>query len=221
MVALITAAAALIQRYLPQTAWLASSPAAILVAQTDLIFYLGLILFSVLGLAIYSRGRLWRVGLARPIGHAWWLMLPVAAVAAAVGGVVVPWKQIPDMLTGLKVLYAVVLIPLAGELLIRGLAHGILAARSRVQSCGSGWALSFSAVGTAFIYAGFLVLMMAESSLLPPPEQLAGFIRVLLAALAFGLAAGLAREKSQSLLPGILFQAAAVAVLVFVTGALF
>ncbi|MDJ0875745.1 MAG: CPBP family intramembrane metalloprotease [Desulfobacterales bacterium] len=220
VVALVTGAAALIQRYLPQTAWFQSSQLAAVLSQSDLIFYLGVILFSALVLAIYSRGRLWQVGLGAPTGRAWWLMLPVGAAAALMGGVPVPWAELPDMVTGFKIFYAVLLIPLAGELLFRGLVHGIVAKHSRVQRCDNGWALSFPNISATIMYAAFPALIMLGPDHLPL-VHLGALIRITLAAIVFSLAAGLARERSHSLLPGILFQAAAAALLIFVTGALF
>ncbi len=220
-VAVVTGAAALIQRYLPQTTWFQTSTLAAVLNQSDLLFYLGVVLFTVLGLAIYSRGRFWQVGLGMPTGRAWWLMLPVGAAAAIMGGVPVPWEELPDMITGFKLFYAVLLIPLSGELLFRGLAHGIIAKRSRVQRCDNGWTLSFPNVGSTIMYAVFPALIMLGPDLLPASGQLVDPIRITLAALIFSFAAGLAREKSNSLLPGILFQAAAAGVLIFVFGALF
>ncbi len=220
-VALVTVISALIQRYLPQTAWFRTHPLGAILEQSDLIFYLGVILFSMLGLAIYSRGRFWQVGLAVPIGRAWWLMLPVAVAAAAAGGIVVPWEELPDMVTGFKIFYAVLLIPLAGELLFRGLVHGIIAKRSRVQRCDNGWALSFPNICATIMYAVFPTLIMLGPDLLPPTGELAVPIRITLAATVFGLSTGLARDRSHSLLPGIVFQATAAALLVFLTGPLF
>ncbi len=221
VVALVTGTAALIQEYLPQTAWFQTQPLGPILGQYDLIFYLGVILFSILGLAIYSRGRLWQVGLAVPTGRTWWLILPVAVAAAAAGGTAVPWDKMPDMDAGFKIFYAVLLIPLAGELLFRGLAHGIIAKRSRVQRFHNDWTLSFPNVGSAIIYAIFPALIMLGHDLMPPSGYYNAQIQIVLAALVFGLAAGLARERTHSLLPGILFQAAAAAVLIFLTGPLF
>ncbi len=220
-VGIITAAAALIKHYLPQTAWIRANPDAVMMAQTDLLFYTGLALLAALGLVIYSRGHFWRFGLAGPIERAWWLMLPVIVLAALAGGVVVPWEDLQFLNTGLKTVYAVVLVPLATELLFRGLAHGILAAGSRVQSCGERWFISYPAVAAALIYACFMVGLMLGPEMLSPSRPAMGIGRIFLAALGMGIMAGLVREKSQSLLPGILFQAVAVTVLVFASGFVF
>ena len=125
------------------------------------------------------------------------------------------------MVTGFKIFYAVLLIPLAGELLFRGLVHGIIARRSRVQRCDNGWALSFPNICATIMYAVFPALIMLGPDLLPPTGELAAPIRITLAAIVFGLATGLARDRSQSLLPGIIFQAVAVALMIFVTGPFF
>ena len=125
------------------------------------------------------------------------------------------------MVTGFKIFYAILLIPLAGELLFRGLAHGIIAKHSRVQRCDNGWAISFPNVCSTIMYAVFPPLISLGPDLLPPSGDPMALIRITVAALVFGFAAGLARERSHSLLPGILFQMVATAIMVFVTGPLF
>jgi hypothetical protein len=216
----ITAAAALIKHYLPRTEWMQSGSAVAIWSQTDLIFYLGLALLSFLGLVIYSRGRFWRFGLAGPIDRSWWFMLPVVVLAALAGGVVVPWEDLPAMHAGLKTVYTVALVPLATELLFRGLAHGILASGSRVQSCGNRWFFSFPAVSAAMIYAGFALLLTRWPDIVPTAGQMMLLTQTVFPALALGLISGLVREKSHSLLPGVLFQALSIVILVFVTGTL-
>jgi hypothetical protein len=217
----IIAAAAAMRRYLPRTEWLQSSAGNAIWSQTDLLFYLGIVVLAALGLVIYSRGRFWRFGLAGPIDRAWWFLLPVIVLAGLAGGIVVPWGDLPVLNTGLKTLYAVVLVPLATELLFRGLTHGILATGSRVQSCGTPWFFSYPAVAAALIYAAFPTAVMLGPDLMAAPHQALDVLRTFIAALGLGLVAGLVREKSQSLLPGLLFQAVAVTVLVFVTDLFF
>jgi hypothetical protein len=221
VVAGITAAAAALRHYLPSTAWFSSGAGQIVWSQTDLLFYLGIVLLAALGLALYSRGHFWRFGLAGPIDRAWWFLLPVIVLAALAGGVVIPWKDLRLLNTGLKTVYAVVLVPVATELLFRGLAHGILAAGSRVQSCGNRMFLSYPAAAAALLYALFTTALVLGPDLMPAAHQSMEVLRTFLAALGLGLMAGLVREKSHSLLPSILFQAVAVTVLVFVTGLIF
>ena len=217
-VILTTGLAALVGRYLPRTSWFVDNPAAAPFQQTDLIFFVALLLLSALGLMIYSRGRFWRVGLSIPIGHAWWLMLPVVVGAAVAGGMAVPWKDLEQLDIGMKIVYAVLAIPLATEMLFRGLAHGILASGTRVQSCGNRWILSFPTVGTALIYALLPLALMLWSNRIPAEEPTVTVVRVVLASLALGLAAGMVREKSHSLLPGILFQVLAMLLVIFLAG---
>ena len=221
VVSFITAAAKLIKQYV----WVGPSsqtePANLLMTQTNLVPYLGLIILSTLGLIIYSRGRFWRVGLMAPVGYGWWFILPLAVVAAMAGGVMIPWVELRTMDTASIIFYAVVLIPLATELLFRGLGHGILSAGSRVQRCDNRWAISFPSLGAAIIYAGFTVIVMRWPDLLPPADQALSLIRPFLAALALGLLNGMVREKSHSLLPGILFQAVAITILLAVAGMLY
>jgi hypothetical protein len=221
VVAFITTAATLIKQYLRVGASHQTGPVAMLISQTNLVPYLGLVIAATLGLMIYSRGRLWRVGLIAPIGHGWWFMLPLSVVAAMAGGVMIPWDELRKMDTALMIFYAVLLIPLATELLFRGLAHGILAAGTRVQRCDNRWAISFPSFCAALIYAGFTVLMIRWPDLFAPPDQALPLIRPFLAALALGLLNGVVREKSHSLLPGILFQAVAITILLAVAGMLY
>jgi hypothetical protein len=221
VVAFITTAATLIKQYLRVGQSSQTGPAAMLISQTDLALYLGLVILSILGLMIYSRGRLWRVGLIAPIGHGWWFMLPAAVVAAMAGGVMIPWDELRKMDTALMIFYAVMLVPLATELLFRGLAHGILAAGTRVQCCDNRWAISFPSFCAALIYAGFMVIVIRWPDLFPPPDQALSLLRPLLAALVLGLLNGMVREKSHSLLPGILFQAVAITILLAVAGMLY
>ena len=122
---------------------------------------------------------------------------------------------------GLKIVYAVLTIPLATDLLFRGLAHGILAAGTRVQSCGNRWILSFPTVGTALIYALLPLALMLWSDRIPAEEPTMTVVRVVLAALTLGIATGMVREKAHSLLPGILFQVLAMLLILFLTGNLF
>ena len=220
-IAVTTGIAVLAGHYLPQTTWIAGNPAAAPFQQTDLVFFLALLLLSALALMIYSRGRFWRVGLAAPIGRAWWFMLPVVVGAAVAGGVAVPWKDMEQLGTGLKIVYAVLTIPLTTELLFRGLAHGILASGTRVQSCGNPWFLSFPTVVTALIYALFPAALILWFEGIPTTAPTFTIARVVLTALAVGIATGMVREKSHSLLPGILFQVVAILVLVFLTGKIF
>jgi hypothetical protein len=218
LVAGITAAAMSLRHYLPRTDWFAANAGQAFWIQTDLLFYLGIVLFAALGLLIYSRGHFWRFGLAGPIDRAWWFLLPVIVLAALAGGVVVPWKDLSFLNAGLKTVYAVVLVPVATELLFRGLAHGILATGSRVQSCGHRMFISYPASAAALIYALFATALILGPDYTLAAQRSAELLKAFLAALGLGLMAGLVREKSHSLLPGILFQAVAVTVLVILTG---
>jgi hypothetical protein len=79
-------------------------------------------------------------GLRAPAGRAAWLALPFALAGAACGGLWLPISpfQAPATLSGSLVLVA---MPLAVELVFRGLAHGMLAARFRIQHSGGRWFL--------------------------------------------------------------------------------
>jgi hypothetical protein len=63
--------------------------------------------------------------------------------------------------------------------------------------------------------------MMLWTDQIPAEEPATTVVRVILASLALGLAAGMVREKSHSLLPGILFQVLAMLLVIFYSGNLF
>jgi hypothetical protein len=88
----------------------------------------------------------------------------------------------------------------------------MLAQAASIQSCDSRWFLSWPNLVAAFLYSGLVAFNTFDLGqglqLLPIDWPL---IRSLLSALAFGLAAGFARERSQSILPACLFHTAAVA----------
>jgi hypothetical protein len=149
-----------------------------------------LALFVCPGLACLAgarRGAGW-YGLRTPRGIAGWALLPIALAAAALGGVWLP----PDA-GALAVspspggaLAAVVAGAAGLELVFRGLAPaGLLPAFH-------GRARSVAIVLPALLYAGALALLPAQAT---PWGGVAGGA---FAALLFGLVAGLARERTES-----------------------
>jgi hypothetical protein len=108
----------------------------------------------------------------------------------------------------------IITIPLAMELLFRSLVHGMLARTARIQHCSSHWFLSWPTVGSAFLYAVFIGYRLLLSSGSLAEVFTAWTTANIFSAFAFGIAAGLVRERSQSILPAFLFHlitAAAVA----------
>lgn len=203
--AAILAAGALARHIRPPAAWLADNAWGGLLQSAEArqaLVLLGLTLLSLLAVGI-RRG--WQFGLHLPVGRSWWVILPVMVLGGLAGGVHLPeaarpgaaW---PSLVTGL------VLLPLALELLFRGLAHGMLAQAAPIQSAEQPWMFSWPLVGTALLFAVYRFLRA-----LPPDMTLGAALAgwetaaVFCGALGFGLAAGLVRERSHSLLPAWLF----------------
>jgi membrane protease YdiL (CAAX protease family) len=95
------------------------------------------------------------------------------------------------------------------EIIFRGLAHGLLGAHHPMQQPGGRWFVSLPVAASALLYAaaaglwgGAPVVLAGWLPALAPaaPVPLAG-------ALVFGLAAGLVRERSESVVTPILLHA--------------
>ena len=148
-----------------------------------------------------------------PTGKDWWLLLPISILAAFANGVYVPQRFSPLLNLEKTLIYMILIIPLASELLFRSLAHGILAKGARIQSCRSEWFFSFPAIFSAILYAAFVAYLV-----LLPNILLQGYLPVkvvvicIFAAIVFGMAAGFVRERSQSVFPTIFFHAAAMTI---------
>src|SRR5207247_1347731 len=74
-------------------------------------------------------------GLRRPAGLDWCVLLPFAIFGALAGGVWIPvhaTTPVPEWLEALGVLT----LPLAAEVLFRGLVHGGLVSSFAMQECG-------------------------------------------------------------------------------------
>jgi len=156
-----------------------------------------LALFAGPGLACLGRGRRgagWH-GLRTPRGMAGWALLPIALAAAACGGVWLP-PGAAALATGPGAVLAAIVAGAAGlELLFRGLAPaGLLPAFH-------GRARSVAVVLPALLYAGALSLLPAEAA---PWGGAAGGA---CAALLFGLVAGRARERAESIALPLVFAA--------------
>jgi membrane protease YdiL (CAAX protease family) len=143
-------------------------------------------------------------GLRRPAGVDWCFVLPFALVGALAGGVWIPAVHGASTLRWTEPL-GVLALPLAAEVIFRGLFHGGLVTRFRMQRCGGPWFLSWPAIVSAVLYALWGALLQLPSIALArampwgtsawPP---------LLGAVVFGAAAGMARERSGSIVPPIL-----------------
>lgn len=154
-------------------------------------------------------------GCQAPVGFGWLLVVPTALIGAMAGGVWLPeslgyFKGL-GQLTG-SAAAAVVFLPLSAEILFRGLILGDLALRLPVQTSGSPWSISWPTAVSSALYA--------FATLLPFLSSPNGWLEIdqpavtLGAALIFGIALGVARERSESILtPIVLHWLCAAAVL--------
>jgi len=137
-------------------------------------------------------------GMCKPVGFGWLAFFPVALLGGLLGGAWVfvtpvtwPYILLPpnwsELLTTLG-------FPVAAEVLFRGLAHGTLAERFRTQHSGGPWLVSWPVVISSFLYA-FWCLPHFN------PFYSGGVVLTFGAALLFGMTSGIARERSESLLP--------------------
>jgi membrane protease YdiL (CAAX protease family) len=215
IVAAILGAAEICKFYFTANFYPEDSARANLLLVSDLSFFAALAFFAALSLAIVSRTRWWRFGIRIPTGKDWWLLLPIIMLAAFAQGVYFPQKFFLHRGSGQSLIYLILTIPLALELLFRSLAHGILAKDATIQSCRSKWFLSYPTVASAILYAAFIAYLVLLPDILHGSLQMKVVLICVLAAIAFGLTAGIIRERSQSVFPVILLHAAAITVFVF------
>lgn len=179
---------------------------------------LGLALALLVALA-RKRPRLF--GLHLPEGWSWLALLPPALAGAALGGA---WLALPvaggsaAKPAGLlgpstSALLVALALPLLAEVVFRGVAHGILMRRFRVQHPGGPWFVSRPAMLCTLLYAAWTVPVWIVAgppaarfwkafAPAPAPLPIAGLV---LGAALFGLAAGMARERAASLVAPLLF----------------
>ncbi len=154
-------------------------------------------LFVCAGVACLAGGRRaagW-YGLRSPRGFAGWALLPVALGAAAAGGVWLPTQPTALDLHGAGTCGALVAGAVGLELVFRGVASAGLLPAFHLAARG------VCVVLPALLYTAALVALPAgEAAPFGTPGGAC-------AALAFGLAAGLARERAQSLLLPMAFAA--------------
>ncbi|HYA30810.1 MAG TPA: type II CAAX endopeptidase family protein [Acidobacteriota bacterium] len=143
----------------------------------------------------------WRI----PTGSGWLSTLFPALVGGAIGGA---WGSgslayrigagNPYLFTGLTAL----LFPLAAELLFRGLIFGNLAARLPIQKNGGPWWSSWPTLITTMLYATGSILMFLTVA--RGGSQLSQSFLIVVGAVIFGISSGIARERSESVLPCVL-----------------
>ncbi len=151
----------------------------------------------VLTLAALRHGRK-LYGLRLPAGFDWLVLLPGSLLGGLAGGA---WIFAPPATSSQFLLKhhwtdlaITICFPITAEVLFRGLAHGTLAQRFPTQHTGGPWFLSGPVLISSTLYALWS---------LPPflPFFSGGVGVTFAAALLFGISSGMARERSESLLP--------------------
>ena len=182
-------------------------------------FHTALLVFTFIMLGVVALRRPWQFGIMLPAGKDWWRLLPVAVICGFTGDMRVPGEMFftADPVAAWAI--ALVLIPLSLELLFRSLVHGMMAQLASIQDCESRWFFSGPTIGSALLYAatiGFQTTMMSGN---PMAILINGIlIKYIAVAAIFGMAAGMIRERSHSILPAWLFHAVAVATSLFAFG---
>ena len=165
------------------------------------------VLTVTVGILFWSKARQlpglngWRV----PAGFGWLSMLPAALAGAAAGGIWAPGSIADRMgadnlsqFTGA----AALLPPLAAELLFRGVILGHLAARLPIQKSGGPWWRSWPTLISTALYAVASILLFLTGS--RGEIQISQSCLIIGGAIIFGVASGVARERSESILASVL-----------------
>ena len=214
VVCAITGAAFISHLFISSSTWLSNTTTIGLFSKTYISFFTALIVFSATCLILISRVRLWQFGIRVPTGKDWWILLPLIVLSAMGNGVYFPNSAFHLLNFNETIVYIFIAIPLASELLFRGLAYGILAEGTPTKGCNSRWFFSYPAVASAILYTFFVICLVFLPTIFNGAFQMASIPETAFAAFVFGLANGVVRERSHSLFPAILFHAIAVSVFV-------
>jgi membrane protease YdiL (CAAX protease family) len=187
--------------------WTDAARAFPLLASPDFGFIVTLLAASAVALIIAAYRRPWQYGWSIPMGKIWWLLLPLVLAAGILGGAWAPAQLAQGMDWPEWIVLGVLGMPLAAELLFRGLGHGLMAQTTAIQRCDSRWFLSWPVASTTLAYAAYMWMLTVINS--PTAGWSDGLLTASAAAL-FGLCLGMVRERSQSLLPAVLFHVMAV-----------
>ena len=143
-------------------------------------------------------------GWRRPHGLGWLVTLPVAFAGAVAGGVWPPGAVFYP--TGSHSSYvfgpvAALLFPLSAELIFRGVILGRLALRLPIRTGrGSWWGSWPTVISSALYAAASLLLFMSLSN---NSIELTQGVLIIAGALVFGIASGVARERSESIVASV------------------
>ncbi len=174
------------------------------------------VLAVTVGILFFLRAR--RVpglyGWRAPAGVGWLIALPAALIGAAIGGAWAPgslaYRMGPDNVFEFTGLFALIL-PLGAELLFRGVILGHLAARLPIQKSAGLWWRSWPTLISTALYAGASLLIFLSCS--RGQIQISQWFLIVGGAVIFGIASGIARERSESILASVLLHWVCVAAL--------
>lgn len=203
-------------RWLPAKDFSAPWLAALL-SDPYLKFSMAVIFLTTLFLVGAARRGPWQFGMIAPMGKSWWIVLPIAIIGALAGGAWQPIQAhshpVPDI--GRRILNACFL-SFAAEYLFRGLIHGILAKKSKIQSHESRLFISWPNAGAGILYAlSFPLLPVFHPETFNPFSitwELGGMV---FAAFCFSLFLGGVRERSHSVFSAFLIHLLAVLSVLF------
>ncbi|MBW1891092.1 MAG: CPBP family intramembrane metalloprotease [Deltaproteobacteria bacterium] len=201
----IIGVAAISNFYLSSSPWLSNLAAAGLISKTYFSFFVAMVLFTAAGIFLISGTQLSRFGIGIPRGNVWWVFLPVIILTAMAKGVYFPDSVFRFLNLNESVIYVFITIPLATELLFRGLAHGILVKGTTVQSYNSRWFFSYPVIISAILYAAFITSFLFLPEIFKGTFQAQTMAETAFAAFSFGLVNGVVRERSHSIFPAIVF----------------
>ncbi len=161
-------------------------------------------------------------GWRAPTGFGWLIAFPAALIGAVIGGVWAPgslaYRMGPDNVFEFTGLFALIL-PLGSELLFRGVILGHLAARLPIQKSAGLWWRSWPTLISTALYAGAsLILFLSVSR---GQIQLSQWFLIVVGAVIFGIASGITRERSESVLASVLLHWVCVAALLLSNRLLF
>jgi hypothetical protein len=155
-------------------------------------------------------------GFRRPVGAGWWWLLPVALGGAMMGGVWLPQVALPHPahpFPGWTALVAIAVLPVAAEVIFRGLFLGSLLTTFPMHTRRARWILSWPVFLSGALYSLWgTILQHPIMGLVHPLPSPTDAMVTHLGALVFGVAAGMARERSDSVVAAILFHWVSVAV---------
>ncbi|MGH7802054.1 MAG: lysostaphin resistance A-like protein [Thermodesulfobacteriota bacterium] len=167
-------------------------------------------------LIFLARKRYWTFGFRLPAAHDWWILLPAVILGGLSGGAWVSPNSISGSLIPSRVFFALLLYPIPAELLFRSLVHGILAQNSPIQYVSGRWFLSWPVLASSLLYATSSIFSFVPF-FSPLQEQWPKWSVMILpiVAFVFSLSLGIVRERSQSIIPTILFHSLTVTIIIF------